>query len=108
VSTIRRVLRILDAGGTLSYAAWEQKLPRTTIRRWRNRPEYREATFEYNPDFVYDPDDLIDRSIVAHALCVAEPNPDERLDMMLAIVGLHRVDEPKESMRSSRYQKGEA
>jgi hypothetical protein len=106
VSAIRRSLAILDIGGSVSYAAWELGVPRTTIRRWRDDPAYREATFEHNPDFNYNPDDLTDRSIVAHALCRVEPNPDERLDMVLAIVGLHRVDDPKESYRQSKQMKG--
>jgi hypothetical protein len=102
---------MLDQGVTVSHAAREMKLRREAIRRWRDDPRYREATYEFDPDFNYDYDDLTDRSVVAHALCRVEPNPDERLDMMLAIVGLSYEPEPREKVdnilqRERRDRKG--
>lgn len=96
---------MLDQGVSVSYAAREMKVLRESVRRWRDDPTYREATYEYNPDFNYDINDLTDRAVVAHALCRAEPNPDERLDLMLAVVGLHVEDEPRDQQQNGNRRR---
>lgn len=97
----------MDQGESLGSIERDTKILRETCRRWRDDPTYREATYEYNPEFNYDANDIIDRSVVAHELCCHEPNPDERLELMLAIVGLHYEPEAKSGgwVTASAYSK---
>lgn len=88
VANIRKVLQMLDDGTGPVEVARVCGLSRQTIRRWRDMPKYREATYEYNDDFHYDADDPTDCSVVAHHLCTMISDVSERMEMMLAGAGI--------------------
>lgn len=87
VGDVRIVLRMLDEGLPLKQISRETGVDRQTMRRWRDDPRYREATLEYDADFPYDHNDILDRAVVAHHLCTLTPDPMERLDLLMAAVG---------------------
>lgn len=103
VGDVRKVLSMVDGelldddsrGPTTPIKQIERDTGRTvqTIRRWRDEPQYREATFEYDEAFEYDYDDLLDRAVVAQHLCSLTPDIGERLDLLMAVVGTPDVDE---------------
>jgi hypothetical protein len=88
VKTVRSVLSMVDDGTSLHEITRRTGIDRQTVRRWRDDPRYREATYEYDELFPYDEDDLVDRSIVAQHLCTQTPDPWERLALLMAVVGL--------------------
>lgn len=89
VSHIRELLADLDAGTPIKVLSKQTGVNRATIRRWRDDPRFRNATFEYDEDFDYDDDDLADRSVVAHHLCTLTLDLTERLEMVLASAGIN-------------------
>lgn len=66
-----------------------------TLIRWRDKPQYREATFEFNPVMSYNHEDLMDRAVVAQHLCSETSCRDERLELVFAVVGKHVQVEAK-------------
>jgi uncharacterized protein YueI len=88
VSHYREVLEDLDSGMTVNEVQRQTRLNKETIRRWRDDPRYREATFEYNDEFDYDAEDATDRSVVAQYLCNTTLDLVERLEYMFASAGV--------------------
>lgn len=82
VSAIREVLDMLDAGATVTATARKTGHKSDTVKRWRDIAAYREATYEYDPNFDYNPDDLLDRATVAAHLCQREWDPAERQELL--------------------------
>lgn len=62
------------------------RITRQTLRRWRDEPRFRNATYEYDPAFEYDPNDLLDRATIAADLCKTSDSVGERFDIMLAAI----------------------
>jgi hypothetical protein len=78
---------MMDEGTPLKQISRDTGHHRSTIRRWRDDPSYREATYEYDPEFTYDQDDLMDRAVVAHHLCTETPDRGERAALLMAVIG---------------------
>jgi DNA invertase Pin-like site-specific DNA recombinase len=87
VSDVRDVLEMIDEGTPLSHAARGHKITRGTAYRWILEPKYRDATFEYDPTFPYDYEDITDRAVVAQHLCTQTTDIGERLDLLFAVLG---------------------
>lgn len=88
VGEVRRILSMLDEGMSVKRIERETTHTRQTIRRWRDDPRFRDATFEYDPNFNYDHTDLEDRAVVAHHLCTQTTDVGERLDLVMAVAGV--------------------
>lgn len=88
VANIRKVLDLLDGGTGPTEVSRISGISRQTIKKWRDTPKYREATYEYDETFTYDAEDVTDCGVVAHHLCTMITDVGERLEMMLAGAGV--------------------
>jgi hypothetical protein len=94
VGDIRKVCDLLDEGVSIRQIERDTGYTRQTIKRWRDEPVYREATYEYNYRFTYSENDLLDRAVVAHSLCTQTESPVDRLDLLCAVVGITLLPPP--------------
>lgn len=106
VSDVRRCCDLLDYGFRLTEVQRMTGFDTRTLIRWRDKPQYREATFEFNPVMSYNHEDLMDRAVVAQHLC-HDCGRDERLELLFAVVGIGIEREPFSRPRwGSRLKEG--
>lgn len=107
VGDVRKACALLDEGFSVQEVSHQTGHTAQTIRRWKNDPKFREATFEYDAAMRYDETDLLDRATVAQYLCI-EASPSERLNLLFAVVGDQEIIDAPEKRGYGRSLHGSA